>query len=335
MSNLWLPDATVVRIKQMYRRILPAFLGNGSSALWNMISKKQENIHNALMVDDDSLSVLLENPAETYLYYGIDNLYPEVLKRADEVSVTLNKTVTDLLVKLADAVGATRYWNPAGGSMFKNREPKEILNNEQLLDAIENVLGAKLRFASPFPGELGLVTGRGRITFRAIQALYQAHRLKTVSMKDSPKCLEIGGGSGRTAYFAKMLGVTNYTIVDLPMTLVAQAAFLSATVGPEAIWLDGEDDIDSTGRIRLVPPSFVEKTNEKYDAVLNVDSFTEMDRAHAQGYVDFAAKHADALISINHEANDFTVGELFSTPACIRSPYWLRAGYIEELYIFR
>lgn len=41
---------------------------------------------------------------------------------------------------------------------------------------------------------------------------------------------------------------------------------------------------------------------------------------------------ARVFISINHEANDFTVAELTSRVRSVRYPYWMRAGYVEELY---
>ena len=178
------------------------------------------------------------------------------------------------------------------------------------------------------------MTSRGRVTFRAVQALYQAYRMKTAAMKSDVRCMEIGGGSGRTAYFAHMLGMADYTLVDLPMTLVAQAAFLSAALGPDAVWMAGEPVAKQKDCVRLMPPSFVSKTSEKFDVVLNADSFTEMDQEYAQGYIDFASKNAGVLVSINHEANKFTVSDLAPKAACMRSPYWLRPGYVEELYLF-
>lgn len=334
MTQSWITEPTIARIKAMYRYVMPSFSGSGTSDLWNMISHKQANIHEALMADDDSLAELLDNPGSTYLYYGIDNIYPESMAGSRDSAEALEKKIAALLVVLADAIGATRYWNPAGGALFKNREPKQVQTIDEILSAIEKVVGTRLHFASPFPGEIGLLTSRGRITFRAVQALYQAYRIKTVAMKDHVRGMEIGGGSGRTAYFSSMLGMKDYTLVDLPMTLVAQAAFLSATLGPDAVWMAGEPESNQKGCIRLVPPSFVSKTSEKFDVVLNADSFTEMDQEHAQNYIDFASKNAAALVSINHEANKFTVAQISPKLACIRSPYWLRPGYVEEVYLF-
>ncbi len=55
------------------------------------------------------------------------------------------------------------------------------------------------------------------------------------------RVLEIGAGLGRTAYYAWRAGIRHYTIVDVPLTAVAQADFLGRTLGPEALTLAGED----------------------------------------------------------------------------------------------
>ena len=205
-----------------------------------------------------------------------------------------------------------------------------MFNSYLLLD-IENVLEINLQFPSPFPGENGLSTSHGLVTYRAVNAIYQAHRVNQLTLGRGC-CLEIGGGVGRTAFFAKMMGVTDYTLVDLPMTIVGQALFLMATLGSDAVWLIGEPVEKQHGCIRLVPPAFVSDTSERFDLVLNVDSFTEMDQVHAKGYIEFAMSNADALLSINHEANQFTVRELASGVSSFsRSPYWFRTGYVEEL----
>jgi hypothetical protein len=45
---------------------------------------------------------------------------------------------------------------------------------------------------------------------------------------------------------------------------------------------------------------------------------------------------ANIFLSINHEVNPFTVHKLYAaiaTPAVIRTPYWMRAGYVEEIFV--
>jgi hypothetical protein len=56
---------------------------------------------------------------------------------------------------------------------------------------------------------------------------------------------------GRTAFYAKQFRLRNYTIVDLPMTSVAQANFLGGALGADDVCLFGED----RHGIRIIPPA--------------------------------------------------------------------------------
>lgn len=169
----------VARLKAAYRYATASFAGHGSSVLWTMIAEKQADIHAALLADDDSLASLLADPCGTYLYYGVDNLYPAFrdtgLQSPQHQSLEL--AARDALATLAEALGADRSWNPEGGALFPHKEPKPTRGADDLLSDIENALGATLDFPSPFPGELGLSTARGVVTYRAVHAIYQAHRL--------------------------------------------------------------------------------------------------------------------------------------------------------------
>ena len=68
--------------------------------------------------------------------------------------------------------------------------------------------------------------------------------------------------------------------------------------------------------------------------VLNVDAMTEMDRGFAEDYAAYIRGHAAVFVSINHEANRFRVRDLegLRGMAVERYPYWMRAGYAEEVF---
>jgi hypothetical protein len=153
----------------------------------------------------------------------------------------------DLLL-LAEAVGARRLWNPEDP---KSTSP--LPQVEDLLGLIDRSLGLHTAFPNPFPGEVGLATSRGTISYRAVQALYQAWRIfASLNMDREARVVEIGAGLGRTAFYARQFGLRNYTIVDLPMSSVAQAYFLGRTLGDDAVRLFEEEgsghlDIASIG----------------------------------------------------------------------------------------
>ncbi|MBV9734815.1 MAG: putative sugar O-methyltransferase, partial [Acidisphaera sp.] len=172
-------------------------------------------------------------------------------------------------------------------------------------------------------------TGRGIQTYRATQALYQAWQLKKITGDTvAPKVLEIGAGSGRTAYYAWRLGIRDYTIVDLPLTCVASANFLGRTLGPEHLKLYGED---GAGSISIVPPETFFKSRERFDVALNVDSLTEMARETAEAYFDEIDERSYVFLSINHEWNLFRVRDLFTGRRHARHACMMRAGYAEEV----
>ena len=333
MKQPWLTPETLERLKQAYRHALDSFEGPGSSHLWTAIANKQQDIHNALLADDESLVPLLADPGQTYLYYGVDHHYRDFQESTSRESLclSLENQIRERLPVLGEAIGAIRCWNPAP-ARFPNRIPvKPEYDLEELLSSIEAKLGVPLHFPKAFPNEIGLATSHGHITMRAVDALYQAFRLKQVVSGEN-RCLEIGGGMGRTALFANMLGLKDYTVIDLPMTMVGQALFLMATLGPDAVWLAGEPLEGQSRPIRLVPPAYISETQDRFDAVLNVDSFTEMDPDHANAYIEFSMDRSNVLLSINHEGNDFTVHELARNHCHARFPYWLRPGYVEEIY---
>jgi len=165
---------------------------------------------------------------------------------------------------------------------------------------------------------------------RARCAAYQIERLREIN-PTARSAVEIGPGMGRAAYYGHLAGL-DYTTIDLPLGIVAQACFLGRALSPDALWFAGEDEAVLGGRIKLLYSA----PDRQFDIALNVDSITEMPSEVAFDYFRWAAKNAKHLLSINHEKNRFTVTQLasFSAPnkviarrAC---PVW--DGYIEEAF---
>ena len=159
-----------------------------------------------------------------------------------------------------------------------------------------------------------------------IQALYQAWRVPLLTGSvSSSRILEIGGGLGRTAYYAWRSGARDYTIIDLPMTGVAQGYFLDRTLGEDSVCLFGEE----RSGIRVLPQAAFLDATDRYDLAINVDSLTEMAAETAEAYCSAIKARAGVFLSINHETNPFTVCETCTNvgmPVISRTPYWLRRG---------
>ena len=205
-----------------------------------------------------------------------------------------------------------------------------------VLGRIRTATGWEVSVPNPFPGEHGAITPKGIVSARVSQALYQAWRLRALSESlSSPRVLEIGAGLGRTAYYARELGITDYTIVDIPTSLLAQGYFLGRTLGEQGVWLHGEGRDAMQARIKLVPPTSFLDDNSTYDIIVNVDSMTELSRPVVDRYPNETKRRCRIFLSVNHESNQFYMLEVlrasFPDHRISRFPYWLRQGYVEEV----
>ena len=318
----------LARIRAAYGRAVATPLGNTES-MWlrGELFDMRREIHDALMAADaDDITEMLRAPGRTNLHYGFEDLNRTFLAERLKTLDTANFAALEFLglLQLGRAAGLYRV------TLHGHAEPAPPALDE-LLARLDDLFGLTIALPNPFPNEPGLATQRGILSYRVPPALYQAWRIKQlVGRRSSPRVLEIGGGLGRTAYYARKFGIRDYTIIDIPMTLVAQANFLGRTLGAEALHLYGEDRY-APDAIKLLPPSSFLQSTARYDLVLNVDSMTEMARDTAQAYCDAIHARATTFLSINHEGLDFTVAELMPGGMFQRSPYWMRPGYVEEL----
>lgn len=305
--------------------------------MWNNIGERNARIHQALLADDDSFETILRNPGQSDLFYGFHSLFVSRTGQLREASDEERRSMIDALaqefLRLCQAVGLRPIRNPEAKYTKKGNVPGTMEDLETVLRDLDAVFGIHINFPNPYPDEFGIVTSRGIASYRAVHALYQAFRLRQLANVYGPRVLEIGAGMGRTIGYAYELGFRQCTIVDLPMTNVAQASFLGQTLGPESITLFGEEP--RQGAIRILPPEWLHTSGEDFDVVLNVDSMTEMDRRYADEYAAFIKSNGKCFLSINHDANSFRVWDLSLSKSSFaqRFPYWMREGYTEELYI--
>jgi len=170
---------------------------------------------------------------------------------------------------------------------------------------------------------------------RATLARYQADRLlSTLGSISGRAVVEIGPGTGHCALFAFRDGVTDYTTIDLPLGMVAQARFLAEALGPDAIWMEGDVEPPPINKIRIF--SAASLPDRRYDVVINVDSMTEVSIKTALEYAEWINGHARLFISMNHEWNLFTVTDLakcaLSAKPLHRARVPERDGYFEEVF---
>lgn len=334
---------------EIIRRLLKAYKAPVSvssakpTAIWRTIfDTRQLPLHRILVGDDvDAAAALLRRPGDSNLFWGFDGLVAESVKRFDSspaYAMAVAKMCHDLLIRVAEAIGAVPCENPEapGSTPMYGFKPAD-----ELLEAIDNVVGCEIRFPNPYPDEIGVKTSRGVASYRAIHAIYQAWRIRELLRGiPRPRVLELGAGLGRTAYYARQLGILDYTIIDLPFTEISQGYFLMRTLGGEQIVLQGENEGGMTTKVKIFnPPAFLEGSDE-YDLIVNVDSLTEMGRSAAERYWNRIQTATPLFLSINHDSNPFTVKELIvSGNARVVNTHRhlnaIRRGYVEELVYLR
>ena len=297
-----------------------------SQSMWEGIGEMKGDVHEALARGQiEDAQRLLRDPRKTDLFYGFENLARSFNPEQPGLEGHGVWSYQNLLF-LAEATGVKRRWNPEGAAF-------PLPNVDTLLALIDEGVGLRVEFPNPFPGEIGLSSARGIISYRAIQAIYQAWRVYNLTKGNrDARIVEVGAGLGRTAFYAAKFGLRNYTIVDLPLTAVAQGYFLGRTLGPDAVSLFKEE----RSGIAILPPSAFLNADDRYDVVLNADSLTELDPETASAYCEAFRDRASIFLSINHETNPFTVHDLYAAiakPAVSRTPYWMRAGYVEEIFV--
>jgi hypothetical protein len=327
-------ERLILRIMAAYKYAVSAFGGHGDS-MWAAIIDRSRQLHLELLRNDvPAVTERLRYPANNDLLCGFDEatktIYSEHHARGAAGRENWGETVYSRLVRLAESTGAISL-----------RKSHPTQDTEGLLRRLDDKFGFAVDFPNPYPDELGLKTSRGLANHRAVLALYQAWRVAHfIGQNGHTRILEIGAGSGRTAYYSRKFGLRDYTIVDLPMTNVAQANFLGRVLGPSVLILSNEnDDPANSNAIRIFGPLWLEKNSSQFDVALNADSLTEIDHRQAFRYFSQVARCCSAFISINHEENGFRVNDLpilAGAPLRFsRYPYWLDDGYVEEVFLFR
>ena len=236
----------------------------------------------------------------------------------------------DRLAALAEAVGAVPIENPEQGRWGVNLK----LPPEDLVDRIQSAIGASI-VPSMAMGYFGVPIRSHLFFVRSADHAYVAWRCRELGAE---RVVEIGGGLGGVAYYAKQFGIGRYSIFDLPVMNVIQGyALIKAGFD---VSLVGEPD-----RSLIVRPWWHFAHADDCDVVVNQDSFPEIDPAFVLDYLQQIKRCAKRFLSINQEAGERAsadgrrqnvVSELVTRTGgfrrASRTPYWLRRGYVEELY---
>jgi len=337
-------------------RLLAAYRANPQSPstgrvdLWTEIAASQQRFASILVRGDaEELAEYLCNVSRQDASAGITQGAGEFSRISRDAGYRdfITLMAKDKLVSLAEALGALPIENPEQGRYRFNLHRDAA----DLVDRISERLGIVISPPDVDGGLLKLDTGRGLFGERDANAIYTAWLLTSLlAGKPRRRVCEIGGGSGRVAYWSHRLGLTSYTIVDLPQVNVVQGFYALKNLPADQVALYGEQPADdNVGKLLILPASATsEVCSPIYDLVLNQDSFPEIDRATVMDYLRWTRVTCTGrLVSINHESKPRSVHRTLqlSVPEIIgdadgfelehRWPYWLRRGYAVEIYRVR
>jgi hypothetical protein len=347
-------DVVVVRELINYWRSLrgrsKSTLSPGEREMWDILV---EEYHGSLVrmldkADQAGITSYLTSLPRQRASHGIlqgEQAYQDLMATSNEGRNSAALPSYDMLMSLAQYLGVRPLESPEQGSWGQ----AILTDPNALLADIEEILGFDLLRPTIFDGLFGLQFGGRIIEQRDIQAIYAALRATAqINIHDSSLC-EIGGGLAQVAYYAWKLGVRKYTIVDLPTMSLMQYFALKRSL-PEAnvgLVKDGDPLPKEDGIYLVTADSFAARQHEKYDLVLNCDSFPEMGESICQEYFEAISKRSPLLLSINQEANNPLTSNVkgprqpivakmlsarteFSRVYRFRS--WIRKGYAEELW---
>jgi hypothetical protein len=316
-------------------------IGPKEDDLWtNLVRSRLGPLLDILEADDpEALADYLLRFGEKYTWFGgLTFSLDGYAGSRDRSRVAL--TYLDKLVCLAESLGVLPVEHPEHGRWGENL----YADLGDTVKGIEGALGISL---APPPGivhVVGIKTPHGVFHYRHLNAIYTAHRLKALLSNGGGAVCEYGGGLGVVALYARRMGITDYTLFDIPLTNVFSGYFLINALGGDAVCLYGERQTPDS--IKVLPYwKCLDAADKAFRLSMNQDSFPEIDEDLVRRYLrEIGRTTQEYFLSINHEAeSNMTPHRRQLNVSAIlkdypdftrqyRSKYWLREGYVEELY---
>ncbi len=341
------PDLeTIVERLVRYHRLMQAEIRRGklrqADDMWTAIGRHHRPLADALDASDiAAVSDILVNICKTPASYGLMHaLDYATLAASPTESLSEAIRIVDRMIALGEALGCQPVQCPEQGHWgYKD------LDLVSLYRGIQARLPMDMTPPAAGGGTYGVITDKGVICVKDLEAMYTATRvLALIERTERKSVCEIGGGTGTLAYYLAKAGAADITVFDLPMVSVIQGYYLMRSLGPDQVWLFGETP--GSARIRLLPHwELANEPSWRHALFLNQDSMPEIDRTAALDYLRLIRdKGAKLFLSLNQEgrftntsaAAQSVVYELVEQVGgyrrLYRFPYWMRAGYVEELY---
>ena len=316
-------------------------IGPAEDDLWtNLVTSTFGQLLQILDADDpEALANYLLHFGETYTWFGGLTFSLDAYVRSEDRS-RVALTYFDKLICLAESLGVLPVEHPEHGRWGQNL----YLDIADTIRGIETVLGISIAPPLGAVHVVGIKTPHGVFHYRHLNAIYTAHRLHTLLSKEGGAVCEYGGGLGVVALYARRMGISDYTLIDIPLTNLFAGHFLINSIGAQAVSLYGETQRPDS--IKILPFwKCLDAPNDAFRISINQDSFPEVDEALVRRYLrEIGRTTQEYFLSINHEAQStmtptrqqLNISTILKDYANFtrqyRSRYWLREGYLEELY---
>lgn len=323
-------------------------LTNLGESPWSQIQKDQTQFYEIMSEGnlEKIYHYLISSPTQS-LCNGVlqGNRESKMLKVNPKYRDLKSKITLNRFMALSEAIGeGCEVQNPEQGQWGV----KKGINFDEFINRLDAAFGMPVIPPNIYTGLLLTEVGNLKFNQVDIMALNASLQIKnTLANSPNKTILEIGSGSGITAYWCNRLGLGPIQIIDLPHVAVLQAFYLLKSLPDANILLYGEDQGVNEPDITIYPHwAFLELPKNKVELVFNQDSFAEMSNETVLNYLTWISDiGAQILLSINHEsgatydsalASQANISRLIQENSAYlrlsRHPNWVRQGYIDQVW---
>jgi hypothetical protein len=315
---------------------------------WNEIQNSQTNL--IKLMEEENLqeiyNYLISSPTQS-ISDGVlqGNRETKMLKINQKYRYLQSRITVNRFACLLEGIGR--------GSLVQNPEQgewgiKKDFNFMKALQQLDDEFGFEVKPPTIYAGLLQTLIGNRNFNQVDIMAMNASLQIRNVLKNSENKTiLEIGAGSGTTAYWCYRLGLGKIQIIDLPHVALLQAFYLLKTLTDANILLYGEVQTPNNPDITIYPFwAFTELPQTHTELVFNQDSFAEMSSEVVQNYLTWIkGLNPRFMLSINHEsgatfnANQTQQVNISSLvrmepifESVSRHPNWVRLGYVDQLW---
>jgi len=224
--------------------------------------------------------------------------------------------------------------------------PLKLDPSKLISECLQKIIGVS-SLSRPSVGETyGIQINEMVWDIRDFEHLLAAIQISRLLPDKTQPIFELGGGYGGLVYWLYILGFRNITLYDLPHVNILQGYYLSKSLPDAKIGLYDSKNNANNYEINIMPYWKLDDVNSNYFYLaVNQDSLPEIPKDIAIHYLkEIKRTTTDYFYSVNQEsqAKNFQgdnqnivpklIQNLTGFKLLIRSPFWCRPGYVQEIY---